>query len=356
MKRLTYYLARLFATDALVLFGIACFMMWLVQCLRAFDVVSVKGQGVLTLALQGLLTMPPLALVFFYVCVGIGMARALRALQTNHELHIVHIGNGIGSLWRATLVVAGIGVVGVLLLSNYLEPHAMRRLAALNASVAADMVSSTLKPKRFTQVTPGVVLLIGGRGSDGEITEFFADDRRDPETRRTYIAETARVTGDGDSYVLELRDGTLQYTEANGRFSEISFARYDIGVEQFSQPIGGMDALTTTDSFVLVRDAMSTGVWTPEVVEKLNTRMGEGLRVVGICMLVLAIAGFPSGRRPRYTLPTEMVVLLLAFGERGISSYSPLGQTTGAWLMILVAGLVLMWRLRPRKIVLEALA
>ena len=78
---------------------------------------------------------------------------------------------------------------------------AYRRLNLLSASVAADLVSSTLKPGRFTQVTPGVVLLIGGRSGDGEIQEFFADDRRDPLMRRTYIAESARVSTDGENYV-----------------------------------------------------------------------------------------------------------------------------------------------------------
>jgi lipopolysaccharide export system permease protein len=356
MRRLTNYLARMFATDAVILFGIVCFLLWMVNCLRSFDVVSVKGQGLLTLAFQGLLTMPPLALVFFYVCVGIGMSRALQALQTNHELHIIHTSYGLGSLWRATMVVAGIGVVCVLLLSNFIEPHANRRLNVLAASVAADLVSSTLKPQRFTQVTPGVVLLIGARAADGEISEFFADDRRDPATRRTYIAKSARVAADGEDYVLELRDGSLQYTEADGRFSEISFARYDLGVERLSQPLVDEDGLSERDSLSLVREALTTGIWSPAVVERLSERMGEGLRVIGICMLVLALAGFPSGKRARLALPMEVTVLMLAFAERGIGSYSPLGETTGALLMIIVAGTVLFLRIRPRAIRLEASA
>ena len=54
MRRLTSYLARLFATDALILFAIVCFLLWLVNCLRSFEVVSVKGQGFATLAVQAL--------------------------------------------------------------------------------------------------------------------------------------------------------------------------------------------------------------------------------------------------------------------------------------------------------------
>jgi len=350
MRRLTRYLAKLFATDALILFTVVCALLWMVNCLRSFDVVSVKGQGVLTLAYQGLLTMPPLALVFFYVCVGIGMARALQALKNNHELHIIHTTDGLRSLWGATATVAAVGVFCVLILSNFLEPWSTRGLNQLTASVAADLVSSTLKPKRFTQVTPGVVLLIGGRSGEGEISEFFADDRRDPNVRRTYIAKSARVSSDGTNYVLELRDGTLQYSEQDGRFSEISFGRYDLNVDRLSQPLAQPDPLAEQDSLQLISGALASGDWPKAVTDKLLKRMNEAWSVISVCVLVLAVGGFPSGRRTRIALPMEVVVLVLAFVERGIGSYSPLGPASGAWLMMVVAGAVIVVRSWPRRI------
>lgn len=348
MKRLTSYLARLFVIDALILFGVVCVLLWLINCLRSFDVVSVKGQGLVTLAQQALLTMPPLALTFLYVCVGIGLARALLALQNSRELHIIHTSYGLPSLWRATGLVAVAGVLAVLLLSNVVAPAASKRLNILSASIAADLISTTLKPKRFTQVTPGVLLLIGGRAGNGEITEFFADDRRDPEMRHTYMADTARVSSDGQGYVIELYDGALQYTSRTGQFSEISFSRYDLNVERLSQPTGAINHLGETDSFSLVGAALASGDWPPEVINELSKRMFEGLKVIGICMLVLAICGFPSGRRTRFALPMEVVVMLLAFVELGVSAYSPLGPSTGALLMMVVGGITLLVRARPR--------
>ncbi|MHA6298851.1 LptF/LptG family permease [Devosia sp. CAU 1758] len=348
MRRLTSYLTRLFATDALILFGIACFLLWLVNCLRSFDVVSVKGQGFGTLALQALYTMPPLALSFFYICVGIGVVRALTALQTSHELHIIHTSNGLGALWRAIAVTCGGAIAMVLLLAHVVEPLANRQLNQLSAEVAADLVSSTLKPNRFTQVTPGVILLIGGRADGGVITEFFADDRRDPETRRTYIAASARVLGVDDDYVLELRDGTLQYFENDGRYSEIRFSRYDVSVDSLAQQALRVDKLAETDSFGLIDRALNQTGWEPDIVKRLLDRTAEGLRVLGLVMLVVAIAGFPSGNRMRIKLPLEAIVMLLAFGERGISAYSPWGSATGAIVLVVLASALLAYRLWPR--------
>lgn len=348
MNRLTLYLARSFATDALLLFGVVGALLWMINCLRSFDVVSVKGQGLLTLAWQGLLTMPPLLLAFMFICVGIGMARALQALQSNHELHIIHTAHGVGALFRATVLVGAIGVVAVLLMSNVIEPWTARQANRLQAEMAADLVSSTLKPGRFTQVTPGVLLLIGGRTLDGEITDFFADDRRNPVSRRTYIAERATVSRDKEGYVLELRDGSIQYMD-DGRFSEISFGRYNLSVERLTQATSDTDGLWAHDSFSLVASALQSGDWSPELIDRLTTRMSEGLRVIGMCLLVLAISGFPSGRRIGAAVPMEAVVLGVGVIERGVSSYSPLGPSTGALLMIICGAVLLLVRIWPRR-------
>ncbi|MCW5721882.1 MAG: LptF/LptG family permease [Devosia sp.] len=349
MRRLTTYLARLFATDAIVLFGIVCFLLWLVNCLRSFEIVSVKGQGVFTLAVQALYTMPQLALAFFYICVGIGLVRALTALQTSHELHIIHTSRGIGGIWRAAGVVIGVAVAVVLLFAHWVEPQANRRFSELSASVAADLVSSTLRPGRFTQVTPGVVLLIGGREAGGEIREFFADDRRTAESRRTFIAESARVSTDGENYVLELRNGSLQYVQEDGRYSEVRFNRYDVSVESLSQPLAFSDSLTERDSFDLIGEAMAKGHIEGAVVQRLLDRSAEALRVIGLCLFTLAIAAFPSGRRARIAVPLEALVMLVAFAERGIGTYSPLGVGTGAILLIVLSGGALAYRLWPRR-------
>lgn len=348
MKKLTLYLARSFAADALLLFGVVSALLWMINCLRSFDVVSVKGQGLLTLAWQGLLTMPPLALAFMYICIGIGMARALQALQGNHELHIIHSAHGLGALLRAAALVGVTGVAVVLLMANFVEPWTARQASLLQAEMAADLVSSTLKPGRFTQVTPGVLLLIGGRTLDGEITDFFADDRRDSETRRTYVAKRATISRDSEGYVLELRDGSIQYMQS-GRFSEISFGRYNLAVERLTQDTGDTDGLWAHDSVTLLTDSLSTGVWSRDLIDRLVARMSEGLRVVGICLLVLGISGFPSGRRIGISVPMEAVVLGIGIAERGISSYSPFGPATGSGLMI-ATGLAILWvRLRLRR-------
>jgi lipopolysaccharide export system permease protein len=356
MRRLTTYLTGLFSRDAAILFAVTCLLLWLMSCLRTFDIVAVRGQSFGTLAINALYTMPPLALSFFYICVGVGLVRGLAALQASHELHIIHSSGSFGGLWRAAGLTLGLAVAVVTLLAHVIEPMSSRQLNELNAEVAADLVSSSLQPGRFTQVTPGVVLLIGGRENDGDITRFFADDRRDAETRHTYIAQSARVLANGEDYFLRLSDGVLQYTQRDGRFSEVRFEQYEISVESLSQSTARFDPLDDMTSFELLHLWLVEGDDDPDILETLLDRSVDILRVIGLGLVALALAAFPSGNRTRLRLPLEAVVIIVSFIERGISGFSPWGEATGAMLLIAVSVGVLAVRLWPRRPIAEAMA
>ncbi|MBN9175272.1 MAG: LptF/LptG family permease [Microbacterium sp.] len=110
----------------MALFAVAAFLLFLIQCLRLFDLVSDKGQNVLTLVGQTLLTMPGLGVAFLYVCLGIGLGRALRGLQASSELGIIHSNGLLPVLLRAIGLYTLIGTVAVLLLSHVADPLGSR--------------------------------------------------------------------------------------------------------------------------------------------------------------------------------------------------------------------------------------
>lgn len=355
MTRLASYLVRLFAADALALFGIASLLLLLAQALRSFDVVAVKGQDMLTLVGQSLLTMPTLAIAFAHVCIGIGLARGLRSLQQSQELHIIHSSRRMPALFGAVATYAVGGMMLVLLLTHLFEPTTRRYYDAWAASVAADLVSRTLTPHRFVQITPGVTLVIGSRGLNGELGSFFADDRRNPEVRQTYMAESATVAADGNGYVLRLIDGRIQYMSDELQFSEISFARYDLAVERLTGQTSGGPGLAVMNSIDLVGEAFARGRLDPGIADQLGARTGEGFRVLALCLMVAAIAGFPHGRRGNREFPIEMVVLGVAFLERavtGVITLPTFGLPTGSLVILAASVLVLGVRLTaPRPVV-----
>jgi lipopolysaccharide export system permease protein len=351
MSRLTLYLARLFSTNTLAFAVVAAVLIWLIQCLRIFDVVSVKGQNFLTLLGQAVLTMPPLLIVFLYVCVGIGLGRTLRDLQGSQELAVIHSSRRIGALFGGIAVFTAASALVLLVLSNFIDPLASRKLNDWSASIAADLVSRTLRPHRFAQVVPGVIMLIGGRSGQGEITEFFADDTRDPAVRRTYVARSATVATDENGYVLNLHDGYLQYVTGDNRFSQVSFSSYSLGLDKLTEPADAGNGLAELNSIALIQKQIADGQWSPEAVELLTKRAAEGLRIIGMCFFVAGLAGFPSGKRMRRGLPLEVTVLLAAFVERIVTAYTPgtAAPFAGAILMLVIGVGLLLYKLRAHQ-------
>lgn len=335
----------------MALFAVAAFLIFLVQCLLLFDVVSDKGQSLLTLVGQALLGMPSMAIVFLYVCLGIGLGRALRNLQGSSELGVIHSNGLLSALLRAIAVYTVLGAGVLLLLSHVVDPLAVKARNQWSASVAADLVSRSMIPHKFTQLQDGVSMVIGARDSGGNITDFFADDSRDSAQRRTYFAKAAIITHDEQGYVLRMHQGAVQYMTDDGRFSQVSFDSYDLALDRLTGTLGSDDPLASSPSFDLVRDAIFAGNWSPEVVKTLWKRSAEGLRVLAICLFVAALAAFPSGRRRGFVLPIEMAVLGAAFLERAITSYLPvgpgfLGTASGAVALALLGAVLLAGRLR----------
>lgn len=345
MARLTRYLSWTFLRDALALFGVAACLLFLVQCLRFFDLVAGQGQNLATLIGQALLGMPGLGIVIFYICLGLGLGRAFRTLQASNELATIHINGLVGPLMRAVLVYLGGGVIAVLALSHIVEPMAQRTSTAWSSSIAADLVSRAMVPHKFASLMDGVSLVIGARDNAGNITDFFADDSRAADQRRTYFARAAILTRDEEGYILRLRSGAIQTFTKAGGFSQVAFEQYDLPLDTLTatatadDPLGGKTSLDILMSGPLDADARDT----------LRRRNAEALRVAAICLFVAAIAAFPSGRRREPLLPIELTVLAAAFVERGLGGivkFPAFGFTASTVLLLIVSVAILLIRLR----------
>lgn len=346
MNRLSAYLVRLFSRDTLALFGVMAGLLFLIQCLKIFDVVVVQGQDLWTLFGQAALSMPPLAIVIGYVCMGIGMVRAFGGLQASHELHIIHTNRQLPALFGGVAIFAMSGALIILVVSNFIAPWANHRLDNWTAAVAADVVGRTLRPHHFNEVVPGISIVIGGRKTGGNVTDFFADDRRDPKMRRTYSASSARIGTNAHGYVLELHDGTLQYLSSKGDFSQVAFKSYDVGLDRLTQADPNDARFDERSTLRLVRESRGD----PRAVHIVFDRLSEGLRAIAMCVFMASLCAFPSGRRRRGRFPLELVPLLAAYADKTITSniapFGGAGPLEGPAAILLAGIVILLFRLK----------
>lgn len=351
MDRLSRYLMTQFLAQALTIFAAGGVLIWLMQLLRLFDLVAAKGQNFLTLMGQSALTTPTFARSILYVCFAIGLVRGLRALHQSRELHTIHAAQRTSALWKAIFVFTMIGATSVTLVANWIEPHSRRITADWSAEIAADVVGRALVPGRFSEIENGLVFSISARRPDGTLVDFFFDDSTNPNTRRTYFADTASVFQDDEGYQLILNDGAIQYesTQRQG-LSQIRFVQYHISLASLIEAGSQARGIDQADTFELIHQIRTEKIRNPvAAIASIHSRLADTLRALAFCALVAAFCAFPDGKRAAKRLPLELVVLLIAFAEQAVSAFSG----GGAYhyispALILFASLALLWRKASR--------
>jgi len=202
---------------------------------------------------------------------------------------------------------------------------------------------------------PGMIVSIGGRRPDGTVTEFFAHDQRKATTLRTYQADTALILFTEEGYELSLRDGSIQYLDVEGGYTEIAFNRYELGLQRLTAESseGGLNAMDTPS---LLRLAETSGM-TPRIKKFLDDRFSELSRLIGVCILIAALASFPNARRGRTYFPLELAAVILCLADRVISTSFSAGLPFGPYAVAIIygmAGLTLIaWQYRFALYVLQ---
>ena len=352
MSRLSRYLTRQYLTQAVSLAAAIIFLVWIGQALKLFDVITSKGQSVLTLIGQAFLSTPPLTRMMLYICFGIGIARALDSLQSSHELHSIHATRRVGTLWSSLFVTATIGAILVGLIAHWFEPSSYRAYRNWTEQVAADMVGRTLKPHEFREVAPDFVVEIGGRLPDGTITDFFADDSRDPKGHRTYEARFATINSDEQGLYLSLSDGRMQYQNAPASLTEVGFASYQIGLESLTQKSEGHNDIGETTTYDLYLTAQHRKL-TPDEVGRIEERWMEIPRMYVMCLLVAILRAFPRGSRKAAPVPLEIVIVIIAMIDRVVTDQILLFGISGLSGVVMLAFMAFasgIWRVLDRRL------
>lgn len=347
MKKLPRYLIGNFTRESIAMFAVVLALVWVMQVLRLFDLITAKGQDVATLMGQAVLLTPPLARTLLYIAMGVGIARVLRRFQDTRELHIIHTSARVGAIWSGILWFSFAGMVLVALMANWLEPLARQSYAHWSAKVTADLVGRALKPDSFREIAPGLVVEIGGRGADGKIEGFFAQDNRDPDAQKTFQAQSATIVSDEAGYYLDLRDGSVQYVRKKGGLSELQFSSYQLSIDRLSTSSGTNEGLASRTSMAIVNGA-TDGTLSPAEWFELDQRFSEPLRLFALCLLVGALTAFPSGRRNRGWFPMEVAVLVFGLLDRLLNNIvlpPMLGHSLGAAIMFCAALGIMGWRL-----------
>jgi lipopolysaccharide export system permease protein len=352
-----YIFRTAFGAFALIVISLTL-LIWITQALREIDLMTNQGQAILVfIGMTGLL-IPVLVLIIAPIALMIAVTYTLHRLNADSEM-IVLSAAGM-SPWRLFVPFAMVAVVVSLLVAvigAYLGPKGLRELRTWAAQLRADLISTAIKPGRFTTIERGLTFHIRERRSNGQLIGLLIDDLRNPKERLTILAERGDVLENERGTFLVLSSGSLHRREETKRDPTIvQFERYAFDLSNFS---GGSD-----NRMITARERYLWELANPDPEDpffkfqpgvyraEFHDRLVAPLYPLAFAVLAYAFLGIPATTRQSRTFALGLTICAVG-GLRFIGFGSTIfaAQNTAAIVLLYVSvvaafagGFFLLWR------------
>jgi lipopolysaccharide export system permease protein len=333
-------------------------LIWITQALREIDLMTNQGQAILVfIGMTGLL-IPVLVLIIAPIALMIAVTYTLNRLNADSEM-IVLSAAGM-SPWRlfvpfglvALLVSLMVGVIGF-----YVGPKGLRELRAWAAQLRADLISTAIKPGRFTTIERGLTFHIRERRTNGQLVGLLIDDLRNPKERITILAERGEVLENDRGTYLVLSTGSVQRREEAKRDPAIVlFDRYAFDLSNFQG--GGDNRMITARERYLWELAnpdpsdlffrLQPGAYRAE----FHDRVVAPFYPLAFAVLAYAFLGIPATTRQSRTFALGLTIVSVGalrfagFGSTIFAAQNPKAVVLlyASLVAAFVVGFLVLWR------------
>ena len=301
-------------------------VIWVTQALKDFDLLTTKGQSLLIFFFATGLVIPSLVMIIAPIALFAAILFTLNKLNGDSELVVMSAaGLSPGRLLRpfAALMVIVALLVGSM--SLWIMPASFAQLRNLMSQVRSDFLSRVVREGQFSTLDRGFVFHYRERSPGGALLGIFMQDRRDPSSVSTYIAESGLTIANGLENYLVLEKGSVQRQAAGGRDPVIVvFDRYAIDLAQFgagteNAPLKPRERSTLALLAPDPRDAYAQaniGMMRSELHDRMvnplyalvfgliafaalsqarTTRQGRGIALLGAVLAMICIRGLGFG-------------------------------------------------------------
>src|SRR5262249_59135441 len=155
---------------------------WITQACGGIDLMTSRGQPIVTFLGLTSLVIPALVLIIAPIALMIAISHTLNKLATDSEIIVMNAaGFSPIRLFRPFLYATCVVALLVAFIASYLSPDGLRRLKQWGAEITADVLVNILQPGRFAQLDQNLTIRIRERQPGGLLAGIFIDDRRDPK-------------------------------------------------------------------------------------------------------------------------------------------------------------------------------
>ncbi|MCW6508069.1 LPS export ABC transporter permease LptF [Lichenifustis flavocetrariae] len=327
--------------------GVLTFMIWITQALREFDLLTTKGQSLVTfLAITGL-GVPSLVMIIAPIALFIAVLYSLNKLNSDSEL-IVMSASGLSPfrLMRPFALLTIMAALVVSIMSVYVMPWSFHALRDLVTEVRSDFLTRVVRPGTFTTLDQGFVFHYRERGPNGELLGVFMQDRRDPEKVSTYLAELGQTINNEDASYLMMEKGSIQRQQPNSRDAAlIGFDSYAIDLAQFGADAGSITykprERSTADLMRLKPDDPSVKQQYGKFRSELHDRFVNPLYALAFGLIAFAALGQArTTRQGRSSAIVTAIIVVMSVRIAGFAASNLAARSASGVLVMYAVPLV----------------
>jgi len=236
MKLIERYIFLKAAMTSMIILGSLTGVVWIIQALREIDIISSKGQAILTYLSLTTLSIPILMMAIIPIALLLATIQTISGMNANSELVVVTAsGNSNWTIAKPLLILALICSLFVGVVGHVLSPISLVKARNALSEISADLVSVIIREGNFNTIEDGLTFHVAKRSAGGILSGILIADDRDEETSILYSAREGIVQKTGNGSFLKLKDGQIQQTDRkDGSVTLIRYQSYIFDLSSFS--------------------------------------------------------------------------------------------------------------------------
>ena len=236
-------------------------IIWVLQAVNYLDFVVEDGHGFFVYFNFTLLSFPKILSRIYPFAIFLAFSYILLKYEEKNEL-VIFWNIGIEKIHFINFFIkfSFLFVFLSLLLNAIITPVTQDKARSFIRSSDVNFFESVLKPKKFIDVFKNLTIYYNEKSINGELKNFFLNDRLDENNSQTTIAKKGVFEVRGDKKILVLYEGKT-INNINGKITEFTFSKTDFNVSKFSATSVTKQKLQETSTVKLLHCVM--------IVEKL---------------------------------------------------------------------------------------
>jgi len=224
------------AMTSMIILGSLTGVVWIIQALKEIDIISSKGQAILTYLSLTTLSIPILMMAIIPIALLLATIQTISTMNASSELVVVTAsGSSNWTIAKPLLILALICSLFAGLVGHIISPITQFKAKNALSKISADLVSVIIREGSFNTIEDGLTFHVAKRSAGGILSGILIADDREDNISIIYSAREGIVTKTDSGSFLKLKDGEIQQTNhKSGNVTLIKYQSYIFDLSSFS--------------------------------------------------------------------------------------------------------------------------